>query len=280
MSKSCVLCDGQDFRFFGSVYNYDIVTCNHCGLKFVHPMPSPEVLHDFYNSQAYHSGDRYQVGQVYHPWDRRMADIRSLGYTSGHILDVGCATGHFLSKAASQGFGIFGIDVSETAIEKAKATLGEGKAQSLDLLELPDEKQFDIITMWALIEHLREPDKYLIKIGKLLKPNGLIAFSTPNISACSESVKGSKWKYYIPPEHLYYFDTKLISRMLKKYGFEVIRIRTYNNIPAWVATNRNIPKWYRNKLMRILFKSMMSIVILFCKIRNKGETMEVYARKI
>ena len=95
------------------------------------------------------------------------------------ILDIGCWTGQFLSlcgKAKKR----TGIDISAPAIAFARRER-KGVYRVASALNLPFQgRQFDIVTMWDVIEHLPSSteDRAISEVVRVLKPGGVFAMST------------------------------------------------------------------------------------------------------
>lgn len=96
------------------------------------------------------------------------------------ILEVGCGQGANLWFLAKEGFDVYGIDISPSAIKKAEKYLSEAyniKAhlKVADVRELPYKNEFfDIIIDCATVQHLSFKDhkKVCTEINRVLKPDG------------------------------------------------------------------------------------------------------------
>lgn len=99
------------------------------------------------------------------------------------ILDIGCGEGygtHYLSGFAREAVG---VDYDEPIINYAKNKYQKENLSfyCLDIKSLSTLKnKFDIIYAFQVIEHLREPDKFLRDVNNLLKEDGIFICSTPN----------------------------------------------------------------------------------------------------
>lgn len=99
------------------------------------------------------------------------------------VLDVGCGSGLLGEKVKAKGNYVTGIDISRVAIEIAKEKIDE--AILLDIEEeLPSlpPRSFDVITFSDILEHLYNPLKVLSEYKMLLKENGYIIISVPNVA--------------------------------------------------------------------------------------------------
>ena len=107
--------------------------------------------------------------------------MKRAGIADGaEIIDLGCASGDFIASA-KRSFDCWGIDISETAVATARAINPEISHQILYSAmmdyELPD-RQFDALTIWDVVEHLPEPNDFLAKVVRNLKPGGMVMMST------------------------------------------------------------------------------------------------------
>ena len=102
------------------------------------------------------------------------------------MLDIGCAAGYFLSYMRERGWDATGVDISPACVEFAR---GAGLAvYEDDYLEITFAGQFDLITLWASIEHLHQPDRFLEKARDELTDGGRLYISTcrtGGLNSCS-----------------------------------------------------------------------------------------------
>ena len=123
---------------------------------------------------------------------------------------------------AGSGWEKYGIGLSEEARKvatskgiKAFATLGDAN--------FPDDF-FDVVTMFATIEHLPNPKEVVKELTRVLKPGGLFVIMTGDVRSLKAKIKGKKWHMYRPPEHLYFFCARSLDFLMGSLGFEKVRI--------------------------------------------------------
>lgn len=101
------------------------------------------------------------------------------------VLDVACGAGtgsrYLVSKGARK---VVGVDISEDAIREAKTWNERGNGAEFVLsdaesLPLPSNS-FDVVVSFETIEHLKEPERFLLECKRLLKKEGIFICSTPN----------------------------------------------------------------------------------------------------
>lgn len=101
------------------------------------------------------------------------------------VLDIGCNTGYGTKLLSGHAQKAVGVDVSERAIDLAIHKYGGTGVdfQVIDGIGLPfGNNSFDVVTCFQLIEHLVEHDSFMSEVKRVLKPGGIVVFTTPNAS--------------------------------------------------------------------------------------------------
>jgi len=115
-----------------------------------------------------------------HPtWEEYLGFIQSIKGSRLLWLDIGCAYGYLLKEAGERGISAYGVDVSTFALEQlpeVRSRLVRGLANDLPF---PSEF-FNVVTAFDLVEHLPEPATGLAEMVRVLKPEGVLVFSTPD----------------------------------------------------------------------------------------------------
>jgi SAM-dependent methyltransferase len=225
VSARCLLCGGGDARRLFVKGGKTFLRCRACGLEWLDPMPTSAEI-DAYYEWAYREG-------IYAPY-AEADDIRRLIAAHrfeviqplarpGRWLDVGCATGHFLEQAAGAGMTAEGLDVSPGAIDRARARgLTAHRAR---VEEFRPGAPYDTITAFDVIEHLLDPRGFLDRLRGWLAPGGTLVLTLPDVaSVYPRLLMRRHWFYYLPSDHLYYFDPRTIRRLLGEQGFGVQRV--------------------------------------------------------
>jgi len=159
--------------------------------------------------------------------------VSSVVITSPSVLDIGCATGTLLETLQKKGFNTIGVEISPSA-EYAR------KNRSLDVRSLPLEENkfadnsFDVILASHLIEHLNDPHYFLTEVYRILKNNGQLFITTPNIASFQANLFGGQWRSAIF-DHLYLFSRRTLLDLLKKTGFKIISCHTWGGLAAGTA---------------------------------------------
>jgi 2-polyprenyl-3-methyl-5-hydroxy-6-metoxy-1,4-benzoquinol methylase len=206
------------------------VRCPDCGLVYSATVPDERTLKEVAEDWArkhHASAERLEwekqatVGDVL--FGQRMKIINRYR-NSGKLLDVGCSTGFFLEYAASHGWKINGSELSHYTATMAQERLGV-EIKKGTFLEAEFQPGFDVVTMWDVIEHAPEPQKFLGEAFRVLRRGGLLALTTPNYDSLSRWVLNGRWEALCPPRHLVVFNTRTLKKMVEQVGGRVVLIR-------------------------------------------------------
>ncbi len=207
--------------------SFAIAQCNHCSLKFTNPRPTTENIHKYYQSSAYDSHKKkrsgltdgiYNVARKF-ALNSKLNLINSLQADKGKLLDVGCGTGLFLDVCTKDGWEGIGIENNENARLLAEANSPAVIIENIDSLE--QKKEFEIITLWHVLEHLHDLRGSLIKLRAILQKNGFLIIAVPNCDSWDRSYYKEMWAAYDVPRHLYHFSHLTVSKLAKKCEFKV-----------------------------------------------------------
>lgn len=142
----------------------------------------------------------------------------------GRLLDIGCGNGRFLSTMRKLGWQTHGVEKSPKASRYAREEL-HLDVNTGDLLDSKyQDNFFDVVTMWHSLEHLFEPLKTLKEIRRIIKNDGLLVVSVPNIDSFVARVFKTYWYGLQLPVHLVAFTTDSITKILKSAGFDVKKV--------------------------------------------------------
>jgi len=199
-----------------------IVRCKECGLIYVNPQPE---LSDILGSYK-HMKDNLYIEQEK---GRRLSAERILKKIerfkrAGRLLDVGCSAGFLLDEARKRGWEVYGIEPSLWAREYAMNSLGLGNIFDMDSFNnCLNASYFDVVVINDTIEHVIDPAGLLSCARRLLKPDGLLYISTPDISSIAAGMLKKKW-WGIKNHHLHYFTPETVKKLLKICGFDAFKI--------------------------------------------------------
>lgn len=205
---------------------------------------------------------------------KRIAALLAKPVSDIRIVDVGCSRGQFVEFADRLGFDAEGV---EPAPHIAAAALASGLKVHQGLLEeqgFPD-KSFDAVTLFEVIEHLREPLSLLRECHRILKPRGILLVGTGNTVSWTVAAMKARWDYFHIAKdagHISFYNPKSMQRLAVASGFAVERIET-----ARVRFNEknDVPHW-----LYVLSKVTAELLNLPARIAGKGHDMLAYLRRI
>ena len=147
------------------------------------------------------------------------------------LLDLGCGSSIFLSRAHSAGWQVVGADFDAKAVEAAQSSGFDVRLGGVEVFD-PSLEQFDVITMAHVIEHLHRPLDVLKSCYALLKPGGFLWLETPNIASTGHRQYGASWRGLEPPRHLVLFSFASLQEQLTQAGFAAIEVQAYRPMCA------------------------------------------------
>jgi len=195
---------------------------------------------EFY-SKGYYTGDLSRIAYADYELDKplivkNMDTLFSLigkKKSLGRLLDVGCAFGYVVELALKRGYDAYGFDPSSYAVGKAKKLVGNIRIQEgmIEEVKYPKES-FDVITMFDVFEHLKDPLVNMRKLAGLLKPDGVIIIATGDTKSLAARVLKRRWTFFIPPQHIYFFNRQNVVTFLAKAG---LKPKHWHSVGKWLS---------------------------------------------
>jgi 2-polyprenyl-3-methyl-5-hydroxy-6-metoxy-1,4-benzoquinol methylase len=190
-----------------------------------------------------------------------------------HLLDVGCSSGPFILAARNLGVEAEGVEPSSgparTAIQ-AGLKVYQGY---LNDIHLPEES-FDVITLFEVLEHLRDPLSLFKECHRILCSSGLLVIRTGNTDSWTAKYMKGRWKYFSIREHgghISFFNPISMRKLADRSGFMVADIKTHR---VCFYEKDEIP-FIHYRLIKIV-SDLLNTPAALC---GKGHEMRVYLRK-
>lgn len=206
-----------------------LVKCEKCKLVYTDPLFNEEHYKEIYQSHEYQNivkdlGESSHVYRKERFGTERIKNIIKYFKTKNiSILDVGCSTGFFVEAAIEYGLNCIGIDLNPSAIEF-------GKKRKLDIYVKDifdiNDRTFDAITLFDVLEHLTNPSEIINKVHSLLNKDGITSIYVPNYDSASRILMGKDAHFIWPTHHLNYFNINTLSNFLEERNFEILEINT------------------------------------------------------
>jgi 2-polyprenyl-3-methyl-5-hydroxy-6-metoxy-1,4-benzoquinol methylase len=202
------------------------------------PQPKAEELSGYYESDEYisHTDSKetvvdklYQIVKK-HALSNKLKLINSFKTADKNLLDVGCGTGDFLLVCKNNGWKVTGVEPNAKAKIAAENKLNGKSASEInsEINQINNEVQFDVITLWHVLEHVPNLEAYISILKKLLKPDGILIVAVPNFKSYDANHYKQFWAAFDVPRHLWHFSKKSIHLLFEKNKMSVVKI-----LPMW-----------------------------------------------
>jgi 2-polyprenyl-3-methyl-5-hydroxy-6-metoxy-1,4-benzoquinol methylase len=151
--------------------------------------------------------------------------------TGKRVLDVGCSSGYLAEPLAARGNTIVGLELDAGAAREAERFCEQVLVGDVETMELPfAPASFDVVLCGDVVEHLRDPVAALARLRPLLRPDGRLVVSTPNVAnwAIRLSLLGGRWRYtdrgILDRTHTHLFTRATLAEALHAAGYDHVEI--------------------------------------------------------
>lgn len=192
----------------------------------------------------------------------------------GALLDVGCAGGELSQLLAGAGWKVEGLEREPSLVESARGRGIPVHCVEFDREPFPWEPgTFDAVVAGEVIEHVIDTDHVLAEIARVLRPDGVLVITTPNLASFENRIRLLLGRYPMWMDHrvqgtghLRYYTPRILRRQLEQHGFRVER-HVGNWVPfipqRWLD-DRQVPwlavtgDWWPSLAMDILMKARVT----------------------
>jgi SAM-dependent methyltransferase len=200
----------RDYRLQVDDVEWNVVRCRSCGLGYLNPRPTPDEIGRYYPLEYF----EWRAAQTAR-YRRLAAHVHG---DRGRLLDIGTARGDFLALMVERGWDVEGIEPSPAAGNPHNLTIHRERFPSESTLP---SGSYDVITAWAVFEHLHDPRSAFAEAARLLRDGGRLVIQVPNLRSVY-----SRWaKQEDVPRHLYFFTEDTLRRYGNTVGLELGEFR-------------------------------------------------------
>ncbi len=234
IAHACIHCGSDRLQpAYQRADGRSIVRCEECGLLFISDIPDDlAALYgaDYFHKTGADAGNGYEsyddLAPIAFRWQLALTRLFGSNPAGARVslLDIGCATGHFLKMAGAAGFDCTGVEISESAAQSVRA---QGFPVLVSAFEQSRPKKCDMITGWDFIEHVVDLRKTFQKVKATLRPGGVFLFATPDGGSSRAQEHGKDWICLNSSfEHITYLTRLFLDRALREvFGCEPLLLR-------------------------------------------------------
>ncbi|MGA2090079.1 MAG: class I SAM-dependent methyltransferase [Endomicrobiales bacterium] len=213
---------------------YDVLRCPSCGSVRVSPMPSDDEL-----AGMYPTGYNFKIEPSDHGFSRALKTVewhafyrpilkrnyrlisRIVGRAAFSVLDIGCGSGLRLEIFKEAGCDVEGNETSAACVsyirDRCAIPIHEGRIETLDI-----KRQYDVVTLFALLEHLADPVPVIRAVHKLLKPGGKVIIQVPVVDSIQFKMLGKRAAMVNDmPRHVFIPSLAGLIGFMRKQGFKL-----------------------------------------------------------
>ena len=260
--------------------------CKSCHVGFLNPMPNSDIIGDFYPQDYYAytppclpSMPTSAFKRFFWHWkqQRKAVQLIQLGYPNikkphlffhittkfiavkqqlpshvknGALLDIGCGAGHYLLEMKDLGWNTTGVELTPSACDAAKQANLNVFQGTLEDYHFENDC-FDIVRMSDVLEHVPNPHETLKEIYRILKPNGYLELTLPNLDAWTFELFGEYWFPLEIPRHLFHHTPESIKQLAHQHHFKVSQCHIWSHKEVDVIPSL---QWYLQENKPFLYK--------------------------
>lgn len=239
LEVSCPLCGANNYRLIFTapadpvekLGYFSVTRCKECDFVYTNPQPEEKELKELYSTEYY--GEEHQrfwpviEKTITFFRERRIKEIEKFK-RKGRILDIGCGRGRMLYLLNKRGWETYGAELSEKSSRYAVEKLGLKVTHGDFLSSNFPADFFDCITLWHVLEHLKDPLKNLMEIRRILKEDGFLLIAVPDFGGAQSVFSGKHWFHLDVPRHYSHFTLKTLTTFLDRTGFEMKKVNHFS----------------------------------------------------
>jgi 2-polyprenyl-3-methyl-5-hydroxy-6-metoxy-1,4-benzoquinol methylase len=289
--EKCPVCESKNLSlyldskdYFLTQEKFKIDQCQNCRFRFTNPRPSENLASTYYESPEYFShttGKKGLISSVYS--SIRKFTVRTKSSIVGRhaqgkkALDIGCGTGEFLQSLNKLGYHTEGVEPNPMARQQAQKNFDLNIQSSFNPINYPIN-QFDVVTMWHVLEHMYQMKETILGIRNILNESGTLIVALPNPDSLDAHIYGKHWAAYDLPRHVYHFCPEDVERIFSNLGFEIIKILPMYFDSFYVSILSEKYQHGKINYFRALFNGFISNLNAFLKKSNYSS--QIYILKL
>lgn len=241
----------------------NVLKCKKCGLEFLSDFS--HINQNFYQKGDMHDGMPTELWvKRFYEDDKRRINLLKKYIKNKNILDFGTGSGGFLEVAKNIAKKVVGCEIDESLTDYYKEKNLTVKTSIEEYSE-----NFDVISLFHVLEHLENSEKILVYLKQFLKKNGMLIIEVPNsddaLLTLYNSAEFKNFTYWVC--HLYSFNEKSLMYIFKKCGLKVkktyyVQRYPYTNHIGWLKdkSGGGHLRYKANKFLNFLYIKFLQII--------------------
>lgn len=194
--------------------------CGHCGNYFVYNFPKSNV--GLINGHYTQDKKKSLLESRFPLCEYNMIFNRFKKLTSGRdYLEIGIGNGEMLAVALEFGYHAEAVEICREDCERISSAL-DVDIKWCDITDYETDKQYDVIVMGDVLEHVIEPVKVLKKAKQMLKEDGVLWISTPNYNCAYARMEKFTHCMWHELNHYTYVSYESLNELLQGLHMEVL----------------------------------------------------------
>lgn len=213
---------------------FNLLRCENCQAIFTQNVKVNSTYYQKYYEEGYYDqtdpkgvlgrflsyisnlSTKVKQNYIYHNSDNKNSKIS--------ILDIGCGSGNFLSQLDSKRFDKLGQEINPEGCEQCRKKGLKIFCKDLSKINF-ENKKFDVITLWQVLEHVEKPRELMKTIRGIIKPQGILMIQVPNTTSLGFNFGHRDWFHMDSPRHLVLYNTSSVLELCNQTGFKVIKTK-------------------------------------------------------
>lgn len=140
-----------------------------------------------------------------------------------NILEVGTGSGFLISFLENKypNFSFNGLEYDPRLVKLTNSKLRRSFVVEGNAEDFHDLGSFDLVVSSQVIEHLYNPENFALSVKSVLRENGVLIFTTPNLDCLAKRLLGNKWHGY-RHDHISLKSRKEWDKLMNDSGFEIV----------------------------------------------------------
>jgi 2-polyprenyl-3-methyl-5-hydroxy-6-metoxy-1,4-benzoquinol methylase len=241
--NSCPFCDSNNIHKVLQCTDashskewFDILECASCTGRFTQQVPDEKHIGSYYAFADYVSHNNEAKGLIntlylqarkYTLYTKWKLVKKYTTPPNIQLADIGSGTGAFVHYCTQQQITVQGFEPDDSARAVAKNTFNIQLQPAHEWFN--QQPAYHAITLWHVLEHLHELERYLKSFYEKLIVGGYVFIAVPNYTSADAKYYKQRWAAYDVPRHLYHFSPTCMQQLASKYGFTIETIK-----PMWL----------------------------------------------